>query len=151
MRRLVAAFAISLIAAVVQAATPDPVKITADKFVVDDTAHMATFTGQVVVTREDLTVWAPKVVVDYGAEGPGNIKSFVASGGVRIKTKAQDAKGDRAEYDPLTQILRLIGNVIITSSSGTVAGPDLVIDLKNNVSTFNGGKSGRVTGVFTPQ
>lgn len=136
---------------VARAATADPVNITAEKFVVDEAAHVATFTGKVVVKRQNLTVWAPKVVVDYGEGGPSNIKTFTASGGVRIKTTEQDATGDRAVYDPRTQILRLTGNVIVTSASGTVAGPDLVIDLKNNVSTFSGGKSGRVSGVFTPQ
>jgi lipopolysaccharide export system protein LptA len=134
-----------------RAAAPDPVNITAEKFVVDDAARVATFTGKVVVKRQNLTVWAPKVVVDYGEGGPSNIRSFTASGGVRIKTDQQDATGDRAVYDPRTQILRLTGHVIVTSADGTVGGPDLVIDLRNNVSTFTGNKSGRVTGVFTPQ
>jgi lipopolysaccharide export system protein LptA len=133
------------------AAAAEAVNITADKFVVDDAAHLATFTGKVVVKRQNLTVWAPKVVVDYGEGGPSNIRSFTASGGVRIKTGDQDATGDLATYDPRKQILTLSGNVTVTSSTGTVSGPDLVIDLKNNVSTFSGGKSGRVTGVFTPQ
>jgi lipopolysaccharide export system protein LptA len=151
MRRALLLIALFLFAGAALAAASGGVKITADKFVVDDTAHLATFTGQVVVTRDNLTVWAPKVVVDYGEGGPSNIKTFTASGGVRIKTGAQEAKGDRAVYDPVALILRLTGNVIITSDSGTLAGPDLVIDLKNNVSTFSGGKSGRVTGVFAPQ
>jgi lipopolysaccharide export system protein LptA len=127
----------------------DAVKITADQFVVDDSKKVATFTGKVVVTRTSLTVWAPKVVVDYGDGGPSNIKSFVASGGVRIKTADQDATGDRAVYDPGSQTLRLTGHVIVVSSTGTVGGPDLLIDLESNVSTFTGGKSGgRVSGVF---
>eukprot|EP01035_Chromulina_nebulosa_P011010 gene11010-14738_t len=85
---LAALLALPLLAA---AEAPNPVKITSDKFEVDDAKHLATFTGKVVVLRKDLTVWAPKVVVDYGDGGPGNIKTFVASGGVRIKTPSQDA------------------------------------------------------------
>jgi lipopolysaccharide export system protein LptA len=152
MRRLAAALLLILAAAVAPgAAESDPVKITADKFVVDDEAHIATFTGKVVVVRTNLTVWAPKVVVDYGEGGPSNIKTFTASGGVRIKTDQQDATGDHAVYDPKTEILKLSGNVIVTSASGTVAGPDLVVNLRTNVSTFTAGKGGRVTGVFAPQ
>ncbi len=128
------------------------VKITADQFVVDDAQQVATFTGSVVVTRTSLTVWAPKVVVDYGAGGPSNIKSFVASGGVRIKTPDQDATGDRAVFDPAASTLKLTGNVKVVNSASTVAGADLVIDLNTNTTVFSGGKSGgRVTGVFTPQ
>ena len=44
-------------------------EITADHFVMDEVAKVATFTGQVVVIRADLTLWAPKVVVDYGEGG----------------------------------------------------------------------------------
>lgn len=137
-----------LAAAPVAAQEADPVKITADKFVIDEVAQVATFTGQVVVIRNDLTVWAPMVVVDYGDGGPSNIKSFVASGGVRIKTGEQDATGDSAIYDPGAETLRITGNVMTVNASSTVAGPDLIIDLRTNTSVFSGG---RVTGVFTPQ
>ena len=135
------------------AAEKDPVKITADNFVVDDEAHVATFTGSVVVRRNELTVWAPKVVVEYGEEGPSSIKTFVASGGVRIKTDDQDATGDYAIYDPLAETLKITGNVMVINESSTVGGPDLVIDLRTNLTTFTGGtqKGGRVTGVFTAQ
>ncbi len=129
----------------------DPVKITADRFVVDDAARLATFTGNVVVIRRDMTVWAPEVVVDYGDNGPSDIKSFVASGGVRIKTTTQDATGDRAIYDPRAETLKLTGNVMVVNATSTVASPDLFLDLNADTSTFTGGKGGRVTGIFTPQ
>lgn len=127
------------------------VKITADQFVVDDNAQIATFTGKVVVVRKDMTVWAAKVVVDYGDGGPSNIKSFVATGNVRIKTSEQDATGDRAIYDPRRETLKLTGNVLVKNASSTVGGPDLLIDLNANTTTFTGGSGGRVTGVFTPK
>jgi len=133
------------------AAEKDPVNITADKFVVDDTAGVATFTGQVVVKRKKLTVWAPKVVVEYGEAGPSSIKSFVASGGVRIKTEDQDATGHRAIYDPKAETLRITGNVMVINASSTVGSGDLVIDLNANTTVFTSGGNGRVTGVFTPQ
>ena len=134
------------------AAEKDPVNISADKFVVDDVARVATFTGQVVVKRNRLTVWAPKVVVEYGEDGPSSIKSFVASGGVRIKTGDQDATGDYAIYDPKAQTLRITGNVMVINASSTVGSADLVLDLNANTTVFQGGGSkGRVTGVFTTQ
>lgn len=143
---LAAALALPLMAA---AAQSGPVKITGDNFVVDDTQHIATFTGNVVVLRKDLTVWAPKVVIDYGEGGPSNIKSFIASGGVRIKTKDQDATGDQAIYNPNTRLLRLTGHVMVVNKNGTVGSPDLVVNLDTNTSVFTGGSGGRVTGVFT--
>lgn len=150
MRRLLGVLAVASLLAVapVAAQEADPVTITADQFVLDEVAQVATFTGQVVVVRKDLTVWAPTVVVDYGEGGPSNIKSFVASGGVRIKTGEQEATGDSAIYDPGAETLRITGNVMTVNASATVGGPDLIIDLRTNTSVFSGG---RVTGIFTPQ
>jgi lipopolysaccharide export system protein LptA len=131
----------------------DPVNITADKFVMDEAQHIATFTGNVVVKRKKLDVFAPKVVVDYGEGGPSDIKSFVATGGVRIVTPDQDVKGDRAVYNPKTEELRVTGNVMVVNASSTVGSGDMIVDLKTNATTFTGGgkNGGRVTGVFTPQ
>jgi lipopolysaccharide export system protein LptA len=151
-RVLALAFALMLLAGPALAQEPDPVNITADKFVMDESQNLATFTGNVVVKRISLTVWAPKVVVDYGEGGPSDIKSFVASGGVRIVTPEQDVTGDRAIYDPKTQKLRVTGNVMVVNASSTVGSGDMIVDLKTNATTFTGGgKNGRVTGVFTPQ
>jgi lipopolysaccharide export system protein LptA len=148
---LLVAFVLAL-AAPAAAQEKDPVNITADQFVVDEAAKVATFTGQVVVKRKSLTVWAPKVVVEYGDDGPSSIKSFVASGGVRIKTEDQDATGDYAIYDPGAETLKITGNVMVINASSTVGGPDLLINLRDNVTTFTGGGStGRVTGVFTTE
>lgn len=142
--------ALAALASPVGAEEKDPVNITADKFVVDEASHVATFTGTVVVKRKKLTVWAPKVVVEYGEAGPSSIKSFVASGGVRIKTDDQDATGDYAIYDPGAETLRITGNVMVISASSTVGSGDLLLDLNANTTVFTAGKTGRVTGVFTP-
>ena len=142
----------TLLFAVGATAASGPIKITGDTFVIDDNAHTATFSGKVVVLRNELTVWAGKVVVDYGTGGPSDIRSFVATGRVRIKSPGQEATGDRAVYDPNAQKLRLTGNVIVVNATGTVGSPELVVDLLTNKSTFSGSNSGgRVTGVFTPK
>ena len=151
-RALALVCALMLLAGPALAQEPDPVNITADKFVMDESQNLATFTGNVVVKRKALDVYAPKVVVDYGEGGPSDIKSFVASGGVRIVTPEQDVTGDRAIYDPKTQKLRVTGNVMVVNASSTVGSGDMIVDLKTNATTFTGGgKNGRVTGVFTSQ
>jgi len=152
MRRLLAAaLAVPLLFSTVALAAPDPVKITGDSFVIDDSNHKATFTGKVVVVRTKLNVWASKVVVDYGDGGPSDIKSFVATGSVRIKTPDQDATGERAVYDPNTQMLHLTGNVIVVNATGTVGSSELIVNMVTNTSTFTAKKGGRVSGVFTPK
>jgi len=133
-------------------AQSEAVEITADKFVVNDGSNEAVFSGSVVVKQPGLTVWANKVIVHYGAGGPSDLKDFEAIGNVRIKQPEQSATSDRGIYDPNTKILKLKGHVIVTNDSGTVSGPELIIDIANGTSEFlsqSGG--GRVTGVFVPQ
>jgi lipopolysaccharide export system protein LptA len=151
MKRLLAlAAALAVFAAPALAA--DPVNITADLFVVDETANIATFTGNVVVKRKTLTVWAPKVVVDYGEGGPSDINSFEATGGVRIKTPERDVTGDRAIYDPDKETLRVTGNVMVLNETSTVGSGDMIVDLNTDRTVFtSGGNGGRVTGIFTPK
>ena len=138
------------------AATPaapagSTVTITADNFVVDEGKNSATFSGHVYVVQPKVKVWADSVVALYGAGGSSDIKSFESTGHVKLVTTSQTATGDRAVFDPKTQILTLTGNVVVTTATGEVRGPSLVVDLNKNTSVFSGGKSGRVTGVFTPQ
>lgn len=130
----------------------NPVEITSDLFVMNEAAHEAVFTGNVVVKHPVVTVWAPKVVATYGEGGTTDIETFEASGGnVRLKTKDQDATGEHAIYTPGDQLLRLTGNVVVTNASGTVNASELVVNLATNVSTFTSSGGGRVTGVFTSQ
>ena len=128
-----------------------PVKITADSFVIDQATNKATFTGAVVLTRGTMTMWADKAVVNYGTGGEGDIDGLDATGNVRIKTVGQEASGQRAVFTPDTSIVKLSGNVKVTSATGTMSGPELTINLASNTSVFKGSEGGRVTGVFTPQ
>jgi len=124
-------------------------EITADKFVVDEGTSQATFSGNVEIQQPDLTVWANTVVVHYGPGGPSDLKDFEAVGNVRIKQPEQTATGDRGVYDPKARILTLKGNVVVTNESGTVSGPELVVDIAKGTSAFTSGSGGgRVTGIF---
>jgi lipopolysaccharide export system protein LptA len=128
-----------------------PIEVTADQFTVDEANNEAVFDGRVVISREGLDMRAQTVRISYGEGGQTDIRSLIATGNVRIRAAGQDATGDRATFDPSTQILKLTGNVRVSSVQGTVSGPDLTIDLARNTSVFSGGSGGRVTGVFTPQ
>lgn len=128
-----------------------PVKVTADSFVIDQAANKATFSGAVVITRGTMTMWSDKAVVNYGDGGESDIDELDATGNVRIKTSGQEATGNRAVFTPDNSVVRLTGNVKVVNSSGTVSGPELIINLSSNTSTFKGSEGGRVTGVFTPQ
>lgn len=127
-----------------------PIKVTGDTFVIDEANGQATFTGNVEIVRAGLTVWAQKVVIEYGS-GVEDVQNMVATGQVRLKTKDQDATGDRATFDPATQMLYMTGNVVVVNATGTLTGPSLTVNLADNSTVFEGGKGkgGRVTGTFS--
>lgn len=149
--RFLLAALLALCAAAPVLAQSLPVEVTADTFTVDESKKEAVFSGSVVITRQGLDMRAAKVTITYGEGGQTDIRELVATGNVRIRAAGQDATGDRATFDPRTQILKLSGNVRVTSAQGTVSGPDLTIDIARNTSVFTGGSGGRITGVFTPQ
>lgn len=142
---------LALLVLLTPAMAASPIKVTADNFTIEDSKSQATFTGNVVVLRTDLTVYADVVTVEYGSGGMEDIQAFVATGHVRLVTKDQDARSERATYNPSTQMMRMTGNVTVVNATGTLNGPELLLNLADNTTIFNGGKAGRVTGVFTPQ
>jgi lipopolysaccharide export system protein LptA len=139
------------LSAVPALAQENPVKVTADTFTVNEAQSAATFSGNVVVVRADLTVWADEVNVQYVAGGTSAIKSLTAQGHVRLKTSDQDATGDSASFNPQTQVLRISGNVTVVNSTGTLKGPELVLNLAEGTTTFSSKSGGRVTGVFVTE
>ena len=68
------------------ASAAEPVNVSADDFTIDQNNNNATFSGNVVITRTGLQLWADKVVVVYGSGGQSDIDSLTATGNVRIKT-----------------------------------------------------------------
>lgn len=133
-------------------AQDDAVEITADRFLVDESASEATFSGSVVITQPDLVVYANTVIVNYGPGGPSDLRNFEAIGAVRIVQPEQTATGNRGVYDPQSKILRLSGDVVVVNETGTVRGPELIVNIATGTSEFPASSGGgRVTGIFTPQ
>ncbi|WP_137150264.1 LptA/OstA family protein [Devosia sp. FKR38] len=151
MLRPLAFLALALALLATPALAQSKVNITADLFDLDEANHTAVFTGNVVVVHPTVTVWAPKVVATYGDGGTSDIKTFEATGDVKLQTVDQTATGQRAVFTPADQLLRLTGDVVVVNAGGTVNASELVVNLETNVSTFTSGQSGRVTGVFNSQ
>ena len=137
--RRAALLALLLVPALVLAAIPQAfaapaslgngkITVTADNFVVDEAKSTATFSGNVYVVHPKVKVWADTVVALYGAGGASDIKSFTATGHVRLVTTSQTATGERAVFDPKTQILTLTGNVVFDT---TVDGVSLIATSKS--------------------
>ncbi|WP_449393814.1 LptA/OstA family protein [Devosia riboflavina] len=84
---LIAVFA-TLLAAPALAQTD--VQISADTFTIEEGTKEAVFVGNVVIKHPTVNVWADKVVATYGDGGTSDIKSFEATG----KVKLEDGRAD---------------------------------------------------------
>ncbi|MCB1518631.1 MAG: hypothetical protein KDJ19_13580 [Hyphomicrobiaceae bacterium] len=122
--------------------------VTGDRLVVREKPNNATFTGNVVVTRPDLTVWADEILVQFAAARMQDPSLFTATGNVKLKDDVQTVTGDSGVYDPNTKIMHVTGDVAVKTDSGLVKAPELTSNLETHVSEFTTGGSGKVSGDF---
>ncbi|MEO1199048.1 MAG: LptA/OstA family protein [Pseudomonadota bacterium] len=141
----------------------EPVDIEADTLEVYDDQKIAIFIGNVIVRQGDLEMRSPRLQIDYTgggaaentvAPGAGQISRIEATGGVRIKTPDQTARGERAVYMVDDQIITLSGNVVLTQDESVLRGTELIVNLATNSSRLvstNNETGGRVRGLFVPE
>jgi len=147
-----------------------PVKIEADKLEVRDKNKTATFTGNVHVTQGDTEMRSKALVVFYedvakpGAANAAGAKAvpaaasgdqqqirwIEATGGVRVTQKEQNAVGDKGTFDMRSNVVTLIGNVVVTRGKDVVRGERLVVDLNTGVSRIESAAGGQVQSLFQP-
>ncbi|RBP18265.1 lipopolysaccharide export system protein LptA [Roseiarcus fermentans] len=156
----------------------EPISIDADKLVYFDKEQKAIYSGNVVVIQGDtkMTCSVMNVFLDRapapattaqtadakgatapadGQQGPSQnsgIKRLEAAGPVTVVSKTQVATGDSGVYDKTQDKVFLIGHVTLSDGQNVTKGDKLTYDLKSGQATIdtNGGKSGRVHGLFTP-
>jgi lipopolysaccharide export system protein LptA len=146
-----------------------PVKIQADKLEVRDKDKVATFTGNVHVTQGDTEMRSRVLVVYYedvgGKPGAPNaagakaapaaasgdqqqIRWIEATGGVRVTQRDQTAVGDKGTFDMRSNLVTLIGNVVVTRAKDVVRGERLMLDLNTGVSRIEPAAGGQVETLF---
>lgn len=155
----------------------EPISIDADKLVYFDKEQRAIYSGSVVVVQGDtkmtcsvMTVFLDKAPAPAanaqtadakGATAPADpqgpsqnsgIKRLEAAGPVTVVSKTQVATGDSGVYDKAQDKVFLIGRVTLSDGQNVTKGDRLTYDLKSGQATIdtNGGKTGRVHGLFTP-
>ena len=76
--------------------------------------------------------------------------SASAKGEVKIKTKSETITCNSAKYDHKTDIITLIGKVIIKKDKSVLTGETGYVNLKTRKSKIESSKSQRVKGIFKP-
>jgi lipopolysaccharide export system protein LptA len=147
-----------------------PVQIEAASLEVRDKKKQATFSGNVKVTQGDTTMTSKSLDVFYASTasappdaangaaksapplqsaqpGPGGssaIKRLEARGDVVVTQKDKVVTGQRAVFDAKTNLITMLGGVVLTQCRNVLHGDRLLVDMTTGVSRVEA-DSGKVT------
>lgn len=127
----------------IRADSTAPVEVAADSLSVDQDSGTAVFTGSVVIGQGNLRLSAGTVRVVY-TEKTGNIAQLIASDGVTFVTTTEAAEAQDADYNLITGILTLTGDVLLTQGASALSSDEMTI----NVNSGSAQMSGRVRTIF---
>jgi lipopolysaccharide export system protein LptA len=151
-----------------------PIQIEAATLEMRDKKKEATFSGNVKVVQGDTTLTSKTLVVFYDATptpaatpapnskaaksapiqsttpGPGgssSIRRLEAKGNVVVTQKDQVVTGNTAVFDTKTNLITMLGGVVLTQGKNVLRGDRLMVDMTTGVSRVES-DSGRVQGLF---
>jgi lipopolysaccharide export system protein LptA len=152
-----------------------PIQIEAASLEMRDKKKEATFAGNVKVVQGDTTMTSKTLVVFYdstptpaaapaanakaaaksapmqsASPGPGgssSIRRLEARGSVVVTQKDQVVTGETAVFDTKTNLVTMLGGVVLTQGKNVLRGDRLMVDMTTGVSRVES-DSGRVQGLF---
>jgi len=149
-----------------------PIQIEAATLEMRDKKKEATFSGNVKVVQGDTTMTSKVLVVFYdsaaapanagtkaaaksapmqsatpGPGGSSSIRRLEAKGNVVVTQKDQVVTGETAVFDTKTNLVTMLGGVILTQGKNVLRGDRLMVDMTTGVSRVES-DSGRVQGLF---
>jgi lipopolysaccharide export system protein LptA len=151
-----------------------PIQIEAATLEMRDKKKEATFAGHVKVVQGDTTMTSRTLVVFYesgsAADGPAansktaakstpiqsatpgpggasSIKRLEARGNVVVTQKDQVVTGETAVFDTRTNLITMLGGVVLTQCKNVLRGDRLFVDMTTGVSRVES-DSGKVQGLF---
>jgi lipopolysaccharide export system protein LptA len=143
-----------------------PISYSANNLEYQDVNRVMILTGNVDLTQGCARMQADKLTLYFkpgagagqtAATGmaSGDIDHMVAEGQVHFVRPDLDqrARGDRAEYQAVTDAVTLTGNVVLTNANGVLRGDSLVLQVGKGRTTLTpAAKPGeRVRGVLNPK
>jgi lipopolysaccharide export system protein LptA len=148
-----------------------PIQIEAQSLEMRDKKNEATFAGNVKVVQGDTTMTSKSLVVFYdqnaaaapagnpkakgapiksatpGPGGSSSIRRLEAKGGVVVIQKDQVVTGETAVFDTRTNLISMLGGVVLTKCKSVLRGDRLLVDMTTGVSRIESA-SGKVQGLF---
>ncbi len=120
-----------------------PINIKSNELYTDSNARTATFIGKVVAKRNDITIFADKLVVYYPEQG-GQVERVEAFGNVRIVQLNRLGTGGHAVYENKAGKITLYQNPKVYQDKNVVSGKVITYYLEDEKSVVTGGPDTRV-------
>src|SRR6476469_3053843 len=150
-----------------------PIQIEAAALEMRDKQKEATFSGNVKVVQGDTTMVSKSLVVYYdkktetaappakkgkrakaptkaatpGPGGTSSIRRLEAKGNVVVTQKDQIVTGETAIFDTKSNLITMLGGIVLTQGKNVLRGDRLVVDMTTGVSRVES-DNGRVQGLF---
>jgi lipopolysaccharide export system protein LptA len=152
-----------------------PIQIEAATLEMRDKKKEATFSGSVKVIQGDTTMTSKTLVVFYdsatapvaapetdakvavksasiqsatpGPGGSSSIRRLEAKGSVVVTQKDQVVTGETAVFETKTNLITMLGGVVLTQCKNVLRGDRLLVDMTTGVSRVES-DSGKVQGLF---
>jgi len=129
---------------------PKPITITADRMEANRKLRTVNYLDNVVVKKEDLTIYARKIEFLFD-EKMEEIQKITAEGGVRVLDADRSATAEKVVYMNDQDVLILTGNPKVWQGDNVIAGTKMTLLRKEDRSIVEGDGKERVTSVFYPE
>tara|TARA_B100001057_G_scaffold277837_1_gene278121 strand:- start:1630 stop:2094 length:465 start_codon:yes stop_codon:yes gene_type:complete len=119
------------------------INIEADKLITWRNPLKSEFIGNVYANDQVNFFWGDKMIINYDENK--KIELIKLEKNVKIKRINEEATGNYATYDPKSEIIELIGNIIVFKDKNVLYGEKLTIDLKSSTSIITGNNDKQVS------
>ena len=116
----------------------EPMVITSNTMAAEQLGDTVTFTGNVILKKENMTLSSDTMVVFYGARTK-NIREIEASGNVVVHKEGRVALSEHATYFSAEEKIVLTGDARIIENDNQVGGEKITLFMRDNRSIVEGG------------
>tara|TARA_B110000444_G_scaffold561_1_gene492 strand:- start:2686 stop:3135 length:450 start_codon:yes stop_codon:yes gene_type:complete len=117
--------------------------IDSDQLIISDNLLVSEFIGNAYARNETNHFWGDKILIDYDKNK--KIKLITIIQNVKIKRLNEEIFGNRAQYNPKLEKIKINGNVKLIKDGNILSGDELTIDLITSISIIKGNTNNQVS------
>jgi lipopolysaccharide export system protein LptA len=116
----------------------EPLVITSNSMEADKLGDMVTFTGNVILKKEGMTLTSDSLIVFYNVRSKA-IREINAYGNVVVRKEGRTAFSNKASYFSREEKIVLIGDARVVENENQLGGETITIFMRDERSVVEGG------------